>query len=177
MATFHLSPPWVIFYREVAALFKYDAEVHVVYDEAENHIKLYVDDPDKAEALTRLMPTSKSFGNITVKISVVPANASEIDLSAASVEELFDVAFDGNGAYAFSKSITGIYAPNLTYIVWRKQVVQYWTDDLGDYYGQTSTLYQNIAKDIFGETEGVFFSTDIEDPVFENINSPLGEWP
>ena len=176
MATFHMSSPWVIFYRQVEALFKYDPEVHVVYDEAENHIKLYVDSSNKAAALSVLLPENKTFGNITMRVSVIPANAEEeYDYSNANKETLYDVAFDGNGAYSFSCTINGIFSNNLTYVVWKKQVVQYHTDDLGDYYGQCSTLYQNIAKDVFGETEGVFFCTDIEDPVM--LSEPLGEWP
>ena len=64
----------------------------------------------------------------------------------------------------------------ITYVVFVNEVVQYFNDDLGDVYGQCSTLYQEIAKDVFGETEGVFFCTDVEEPVYA-LGKPLGEWP
>lgn len=174
MATLHLSAPWEIFYREIQALFVYDPEVHVIYDEADTHIKLYVDDEYKAEALTRLLPQEKKFGNVILKITVYPSNGTEDQVITGETtnEELFDLAFTGNGAFAFTKSLPCIFSNNLTYVVFKKMVVQYWTDDIGDYYGQTSTLYQNIAKDVFEEMDGVFFSTDIEDPVYDKNFKP-----
>ena len=43
--------------------------------------------------------------------------------------------------------------------VFAKEVVQYWNDSLSDPYGKVSTLYQDIAKDIFEDTDGVMFCT------------------
>lgn len=170
MATFHMSAPWVVFYREVEAMFKYDPEVHVIYDEADNVIKLFVDNSDKAEALEMLLPKTKTFGNITLNIQVIPSNGkNDFDFSDISKEELFDIALEDNGAFSFTRSVpVMLFSNTLTYVVFRKQVVQFYTDDLGDYYGQCSTLYQNIAKDVFGEIDGIFYSTDIEDPVVLN---------
>lgn len=180
MATFHLSAPWVIFYREVAAMFKYDPQVHVIYDEAENEIRLYVDDAKKALALSALLPHSKVFGSVELHISIIPANCKAgTVLGNVSNQELFETAFEGNGAFSFARTISGILTNNLTYVVFRNRVVQYFSDDLGDIYGQCSTLYQEIAKHIFTEQEGVFFCTDVEQPVthIEGLGSPLGEWP
>lgn len=180
MAAFHLSPPWMIFYREIEAMFKYDRQVHVVYDEAENHIKLYVDDSEKAIALSMLLPKTQIFGSVSMKISVIPANVEPgLILADTSSQALYETAFSDNAAFSFAKTITGIFSNNLTYVVFRNRVVQYFSDDLGDIYGQCSTLYQEIAKHIFGERDGVFFCTDIEQPVTqaESLGSPLGEWP
>lgn len=171
MATLHMSAPWVIFYREIQAMFAYDPEIHIIYDEADNNVKLYVEDEYKAGALMRLLPDTKTFGNVTLKITVYPPNDTAMALigDEETTAELFDLAFTGNSAYAFSKTLPNVFNDNITYVVFRKRVVQYYTDDLGDYYGQTSTLYQNIAADIFCERPGVFFSTDIEDPVLSAV--------
>lgn len=45
-------------------------------------------------------------------------------------------------------------------MLFKKEVVQYFTDNLGDYNGYRSTLYENIARDIFGDIVGVFFCTN-----------------
>ena len=177
MATVQLSSPWVIFYREVDAMFKYDPLVHVVYDEAANHLKIYVDEAEKAAALDMILPTDKEFGNVTMKISVIPPNDSRNeDFTFDDPGELFEAAFDTNGAFAFTKVVFDIFSDTVTYVVFRKKVVQYFTDNLGDYYGLCSTLYQTIARDIFIPERNVYYCTDIEDPVTET-NSPLGEWP
>ena len=48
----------------------------------------------------------------------------------------------------------------MTFIVFEKVVVQWFSDSIGDWYGLTSTLYQDLAKDIFGNIDGVYFCTD-----------------
>lgn len=167
MALLNLSSPWMIFYREVRALFDGDPEVHVVFDEENYHIKLYVDKGDKAEALSLLMPDHREFGNVTVKLSIIPANNADGLFGDFSTEELYNIAFYGNDAYSFSKTIAGIFANDLTYVVFKKRVVQYYNDSLSDIYGQCSTLYQDIAKDVIVESSGVYFCTDKDDDFLE----------
>ena len=43
MARIQLSPPWITFVNELEQLFLYDSEVHIVYDEEEQEVKVYVD--------------------------------------------------------------------------------------------------------------------------------------
>ena len=173
MARVGMSAPWVVFYREIEALFAKDPGVRVIYDEDENTVNLYVEDADKAEALNKILPVDKEYGNVTLKINVIPANLKfgEVD------GNVFELAFKGNPALGYIRTIRGIFTNELTYVVFQKSVVQYYTDDLGDIHGIASTLYQNIAKDVFGEKEGVFYCTDIEDPSSDLLGSPLGEWP
>lgn len=157
MAKLKMLSPWMVFYREIDAIFKYDAEVQVVYDEDEQVIKLFVDNSSKADALAQILPAEKEFGNVTVQIAVVPSNS----LLKTSTENLMNRAFVGNGAVRgviSTKDIPGF--PSITYVIFKKKVVQYFTDNLGDYNGITSTLYQDIAKDVFVNTAGVYFCTD-----------------
>ena len=172
MAMAKLAPPWITYVKELEQMFKFDPEVHVVYDNDEYEVKLYVDTAPKASALMELLPATKDFGNVALHIIIVPANGTLVVTRA----NLYQTAFKGNGAFSFVKTIPGIFANDLTYVVFRNRVVQYWNDNLGDVYGQQSTLYQEIAKNLFGETEGVFFCTDVEEPV-RQLGAPLGEWP
>ena len=181
MARLHLSAPWVIFYREVEALFSEDHEVRVIYDEMENEIKLYVDNATKANALSVLLPGEKVFGNVTLKISVVPANLTGKLNPKIS---LFEAAFENNKALSYIHTIDdcGFLTNSITYVVFKNKVVQFFMDDLGDINGNCSTLYQTIAKDIFGEQDGIFFCTDVlvKKSGFVpigNVDEPLGEWP
>lgn len=171
MAKVNLSSPWVEFYNKIKAMFACDPEVKVVYDEDSNSVKLYVDDHNKAEALTQLLPAEKTWGNVTLKIEVVPCN-DEKELTDA---DLFRIAFENNPAFSFDKTVEGVFENPITYIVFENRVVQFWDDNLGDIYGNQSTLYQEIARDVFGERNGIFYCTDREDPV--GLAVPLGEWP
>lgn len=165
MARLSLSSPWIQFYHELSAMFKYDGDVRIIFDEDNNNIKLYVDSQQKAEALEELLPSEKTFGKVTITITIIPGN-NIIEIEG----NLFEKAFNGNPAFLYSREIKGILSNPLTYVVFEKTVVQYFTDDLGDLYGIRSTLYQDIAKEIFNHKDGVFYCTEItEIPITNNI--------
>lgn len=178
MAKLKLSPPWVIFYQEVKQLFKKDPDVHVVFDEETPVLSLYVDDADKADALDQLLPKEKDFGGVTLLVKVIPANKKDLDFNP---DNLYDRAFKENPILSYIKTVRGIFANNMTYVVFEPEIVQFFNDDLGDVNGYCSTLYQNIAKDVFTEHEGVFFCTDLFYYDAKNggrgLGEPLGEWP
>lgn len=154
-----LSPPWCIFYREVQALFGGDEEIKLFYNESENEIKFFVDNATKAEALAEILPEQIMFGNVVLNISIVPANTKKV--KTYQHESVFDIAFRDNPAYSYSKTYTGVFTNPITYVVFRKKVVQYYTDNLGDINGICSTLYQDIAKDVLAPTD-VYYCTDID---------------
>ena len=155
MDSIKMVSPWVAYYREIESLFREDPGVKVKFDEATNVIKLYVEDEEKADALTELLPNRKSFGNVTVTIAVIPANKVE-----SSRVDLFRKAFDGNDAVSYIQTVDHVSTNDFHFIVFQPEVVQYYSDDLSDINGLCTTLYQDIAKDIFGEREGVYFCTD-----------------
>ena len=170
MAKFGLTAPWVNFYYEINAFFNEDPDVRVVYEEDENIIDIYVDNAAKAAALTDLLPVEKEFGAITVKINVIPANKLKLsELYKLSAEEtqksqLFMDALENNTHVAEIVPVIGIFNNPITYVVFKKEVIQFFNDSLGDLHGVCSTLMQNIANDIFENREGIYFCTDVKDP-------------
>ncbi len=71
--------------------------------------------------------------------------------------------------------VDGIFSNDISYILFEPKVVQFFNDDLGDLNGLRSTLYQDIAANVFEDAhEGVFFCTA---PATEGFDAPLGEWP
>lgn len=77
MARLKISAPWVLFYRKIEALFKNDPEVRVIFDDEEScDVKLYVENAGKADALMKLLPTVKDFGNVLLTVTVIPANGT-----------------------------------------------------------------------------------------------------
>ncbi len=159
MALLKLSSPWVTFYRELNAMFEQDPDVEVIFDEEENVVTLYVDDAAKAEALQLLIPEQKTFGNVTLKIDIIPANDVNRN-NYVDCEAVFTTAFKGNSAFCYADTIYGILSNPITYIVFENRVVQYFNDSLSDIHGLCSTLYQEIAKDIFNPLPGVCYCTN-----------------
>ena len=150
-----LSPPWVTYCQQIEALFEQDDEVEVLYDEDTRTISIYVESGDKAAALVKLLPAEKQFGNVTAYTKIIPAKGD------SSFVDTLQTAFKGNPALSYIAELPSPYG-TITYVVFEKGVAQYYNDNMRDPHGFTSTLYQDIAKEVIGEPEGVFFSTDIE---------------
>ena len=151
-----LCSPWIKLYREVQAMFEKDEDITVVLDEYD--VRVYVKTQEKADALGRLLNYEYKFGNVVSHVHVLPANGEK--KLAVGEDEQFKVAFEGNSAL---KEVIPVSSPigDLVYVIFNKEVVQYRNDDLGDYYGNCSTLYQEIAKDIFISRPNLFYCTDI----------------
>ena len=170
-----ISPPWIVFVNELNAMFQNDPQIHIEYDNDEVEVKLFVDNSGKAAALAYLLPYEVEFGNVVLGVSVVPPNNDIIVPITSTMEYLFNTAFNGNPVFAYTHSVKGIFNNKITYVVFKNRVVQFFCDNLNDIHGNMSTLYEDIARDIFDDENlrGVFYCTDIE----EKIGKPLGEWP
>lgn len=150
-----LSPPWAIFEKQVKCLFGQDKDIRIEYDEDAPSIKLFVNGQKKAEALMRLLPTEKTFGNVVLKISVIPANDYKEDLT-----DMIEDAFKGNPVFSKAVSVEGVSATPFVYTIFKNEVAQYFNDDISDANGIASTLYQEIAKEILLDTPGVYYCTE-----------------
>lgn len=162
-----LSPPWVNYYNEIKALFAQDPEIKVSLDEENMEVKLFVENGRKADALIQLIPSEKAFGNVSLKITIVPANSAPTRL------DLIQEAFFGNPALSYVWTAQTLFG-DFNYVVFENKVVQYYNDDMRDINGNCSTLYQELAKDVFGEEANLCFCTEA---VNRELTKPLGEWP
>mgnify|MGYP006958177364 CR=1 FL=1 len=58
--------------------------------------------------------------------------------------------------------------------MFENKVVQFYNDQMDDINGNKSTLFQDIAGDVFGYDHGVFYCTEAG---ARHLAKPLGEWP
>lgn len=158
MARINILSPWEEYYKKINAFFEYDNDVRVVFDETSHVVKLYVAKDKKAAALSKILKPEKEFGNITVHVEVVPPNGVLKSTGLADIK----AAFDNNGALSKIEEIDA-FGFSAAYVIFKKVVVQFFNDDLGDYNGMKSTLYETIAEDIFDVGAGIFFCTDVAD--------------
>lgn len=172
-----LSPPWVTYINELIALFDCDPQFAFNVDYNAPSVVIAGNNPDKNAALSLVLPTEKRFGNITLTIGI---DGPISNRAFASNKELFEVLFDKNPAFAYCVAPVeeGYYFVDFTYVVFKNCVVQFFNDNLNDAHGLVSTLYQNIADEIFADSSrplhGVYFCTDVE---VGKLGMPLGEWP
>lgn len=174
MATLKLSSPWMIYYKEVCAMFENDPNVSVIFDEDEMKLKLFVEGNERAAAIDAIMPDEKEFGTAALDIIVYPANyvdgPKKLKDTPERMKDLFDWAFSTNSALSFTNEVRMLYNNTFTYVVFRKEVVQYFNDDIGDAFGLCSTLYEEIARDIFKPMEGVYYCTNKENGPIPRCN-------
>lgn len=152
-----LSPPWVTFAKEVAILFEKDNEVTCSYNDEKKLITIDVTNYEKARALKKILPKKKEFGMIVVDIEI------EYVEDKMTTVKYYEAAFKNNPAFKYTFTFDTATNP-ISYVIFAKEVVQYWNDDMSDPHGVTSTLYENIASDVF-DTEGIIFSTDSDENI------------
>lgn len=152
---FGKSAPWTTYFRQVKAMFEDDPEIKFVEDENDQRtLLMYVDNSEKADAISQLLNCEVNYGGVTATIKIIPANKTE------TKADLFVKAFSGNPAFSRMVSTKDIFVNPIHYCVFAKKVVQFWDDNLGDINGNETTLYQTIAENIFDDTEGVLFCTE-----------------
>lgn len=150
-----ISPPWEMLYSEMKEMFGRDPEVHLekLYSTDEKKIVLRVDNQEKAEALENLLPPSITYGNIEVEIVVAPAN-----LRSESVVEKYVKAFSGNPVLERVETVH-MLGDEIHFLLFENKVVRFFADNIGDYQGKKSMLYEDIAKEIFRFRPGIYFCT------------------
>jgi hypothetical protein len=161
MANLTLSSPWEIWYKKLNEFFKYDKEITILFDRDNYVIKLFVANGEKWAAIRQLLPEHIQMGNIDLKIEVVPPN--RLEGANNEIGNVYEAAFKNNPVLSYVKKVdnVGIFPLGITYVVFENKVVQFFSDDITSINGYTSTLYQDIARDIFGQPENVYYCTNI----------------
>lgn len=174
MEKVNLASPWISFARKIRAFFANDPDVKVEYNDENLEVILKVEGTAKAEALTQLLPTEKVFGNVTLGIKVIPANKLN------SSRNLLIDALTGNDAFygIVEPAESGSWAPDFTYIIFDDEVVQYPNDDISHYCGVETTLFEDLAREIFENVDdNIRFNTMYDNDDDLHSGQPSGAWP
>lgn len=147
------SSPWVTYARKLATLLTAD-DTEVEYNSEKKKVVIRTESFDKATAFMKLLPQVIIFGNVALYIEILPANTSDtvtmfkrIFANSPVVDKIVTVQPDGT-------------SNPFTYILFKKEVVQYWDDNLGNPHGFMFDLYQNMAENVFEDNhDGIIFTT------------------
>ena len=147
-----LSPPWYAYHRKVRAMFGRDPEVHIKdladLGDGKFSYMILVYNQAKAEAIKAILPQTVEMGNVTISAAILGPNEDGIECCRKPITELFEDAFSGNPIFEKAvKRTLGIMT--FSYCVFKKEVIQFWNDDLSDYCGNYSGLASDIAREIF----------------------------
>lgn len=134
-----LSSPWCEFYNLLKAFFANDRSITIT-DEGDEKDGKYVIDISCAKvnvlaSLQKLIGTQRSYGNITVEIKYISTSDAICD------EEVIDALADTG--YLFDVQEAEIPLGTFTFAIMRPKVVQFYSDDISDLYGNTNLTAQD----------------------------------
>jgi hypothetical protein len=158
-----LSPPMWTVHRQISALFGKDVEINIkepVETDAGVDFIIIVSNNAKAQAIKALLKNSFDCG---VHVNVYVYGADEnTEVKASDIGDIKTVenAFAGNPIFFGIKDVSSA-GRTMAYCIFKKEVIQFWNDDLSDFYGNCSTLPHFLAIELFNDTI-VSFCTGIE---------------
>lgn len=158
-----IQAPWVTYHNYVKAMFGRDEEINIHdIEKAADGYKFIISstNSDKLSAISSIFrSTIFEFGNVKLHIDFRVENDEEYD-----VEDLYNTAFEGNPV--FDEVIVGSVPSGeaVYYVMFAKEVIQFFNDDLSDPYGNYNGLAEDIARDLFKTAVNVNFATSKEDP-------------
>lgn len=161
-----MSNPVYTFYNKFVALFINDDEVLVdeisVIEDGSELDGAYTFDIDvyenkaKFEALLKLINCDVQLGNLRVIIQINYETKQEDEITL----DTFRDAFKNNPIVNdFVEKKLPLSEVTMPYVIFKKEVVQFYNDDLSDYYGNFNGLYSEIAKDVLN-TNGINLCVD-----------------
>lgn len=138
-----ISSPWMTYYKKLVALFSDDPELEVSWNEDEKSVIIASTNTFKIMALEKLLEPSIVFGNVTITVKCLVKNGSEDSVSA-----IFKTAFAGNPHISEVIDQETMGCIEQTFVLFKPEVIQFFNDDLTDYYGNWNGLSEDIMRDI-----------------------------
>ena len=150
-----LSPPWYLLQAKLSATLRADPCVHVSNLEGEGldmKIKIEVCDYDKALALAAFLNKKHGFGEKLAVTTQVYAPTSlpvfaNLPTSAEETAQVLNRALSGNTN--FVKAGADKYSV-VAYVEFKPAVVQYFSDDISDFYHNTNLLASTAFREVLG---------------------------
>lgn len=156
-----LATPWSTLYKKICALFERDDELQISeLEKVDGNYTFSItsDNAVKLRSLEKLLKSEYEFGNVKLIITFVYLDAGADVITVSDLKNVFC----GNTMVRDIVSGTLPGGATKTYVVFSKEVVQFYNDDLTDAYGNYNGLAEDIAREVFVDGgPGLSYSTDI----------------
>jgi hypothetical protein len=174
MGQLGLQAPWITIWNYVKVMFAKDESVRVSSIEKipSNSIGRYefdiiATDNDKAAAIKDILKQDYDFGNVALHINVGAGTNifHDVDSNKGNGEieiDDFKRAFKENPAIDEILEIVDIAGITHYYVMFKREVVSFFNDDLTDPFGAWNGIYEDIAKEIFVDSS-ICFTTQKEE--------------
>lgn len=151
-----LSPPQYGLWREIKGSFGASPNVQVkeIYEEnGVNIIDIVGSDADVCNGLAYVMTLSYNFGGIKVTVRILDKGGNQYtapilkegENAAEVLKKHFQNALQGNPYFSRVLDISSGFVGVYVWIEFQPKVIQFWNDNIGDYYGNNNY----VAADVF----------------------------
>lgn len=169
-----LSPPEVTYYNEIKfSVVGKDPLIRInpfrLLPGGLVIVNLQVQGFRKEQALATLLVLDKAIGNIRIKVKVWTSQGKRVQpiqrrLSPLEINSLYRTAFRTNPLFKFV-AIRKIFGRTFVYPVFKTRVIQFFNDDLSDFYSNYNNVaafvFRNVLKNTINHTP-VQFSTALK---------------
>ena len=159
-----LSSPWETFGKKLRVFFEHDDEINVTpIDTTDDNYTIAIQSANslKLYALSKLIAPEYSFGNVVLKVEFETIVDPEKDFANL----IYSTAFAGNDYFRYMiKDKDEVSGETRNYAIFAKDVIQFFNDDLSDYYRNFNGLVQDVARTLFtnqsAEVGDVYYTTE-----------------
>ncbi len=155
-----ISPPQFTLWRKLAYSFGADPEIAVRNPYEKNNttiIEVVVEDANRAPAVAGVLNDKYNFGGIQVKVKVIDPEGNRVDppdvtQPGFSVQQMIETALFANPYfYKVIPNRTPREPDRELVAVFYPKVIQFWNDDLSDFFGYAHFVAQDVFADVMRE--------------------------
>ena len=162
MTNVGIQSPWVTTYGKIRALFENDSDLKISKLSGD-HEGVYTfaitsGNVTKLTAIEKILKKEFVFGNVTLQVKFIYDDPVDDQITAND----FRNAFNGNTIVRDVKTVKNPFGTEQTFVMFGKDVIQFYNDDISDLYGNFNGLSEDIAREVFNPTDAsINFMTDI----------------
>lgn len=156
-----LEAAWWQIYKEIKNFIGADPEVEIGdMDESEApkyRFTIASQNESKIKALSKVLINHYDIGNITLDIDFdfIKNDDEDEEITKDDIE----AAFQGNPYYVTTQVTTKGMFEDLCYVVFTKEIIQFFNDDLSDLYGNENIIVADLALERCNRGENMYFCT------------------
>lgn len=149
-----LLQPWVTYYNKLRAMFAGDPDIELSMEEYTIYLK--VKSLEKTTALKKLLYDTIEMGSVVVKV-IIYFKSPEPD-----IREVYEQAFKDNPVFIGFKTKASSETDNpkfkIDYCIFKKEVIQFFNDEVNDFFGNYNGLMSDIAIEVMQKKYHVGYS-------------------
>jgi len=154
-----LSPPWYTYNNEIKALFELDPDIEVgdIYEVNNENFKVAMNicttNPEKFLALNKVVKPVVEFGNVNLHVIIQDTSESS---DKNPYIEIYSKLFESNPRVKDLKLCKDFADQEHLFVEFEPEVIQFYNDNINDFYGNYNGLAQDIAQKLFVDSTNPF---------------------